>query len=85
MQQIVEFSARSDKFSRKAWLLEAMADEMFDQLIDKEDTAGLDEFIVGLGRVLEWCGSGNDSVLPDVVRSYLAEHYPEELQRQLVP
>lgn len=62
-----------NKFSRYAWLLDEMMTEVLDEIASQGgDTSSLGDWFEQFGKIVEWCGSGDDSVLPDSVREYLA-------------
>ena len=79
--QLSAFAAnnRSSRYGRFAWVLDSMMDEVLSEIADNGDTGTMGQWFVDFGRVVEWCGSGDDSVLPDSVRAYLAEKHPQEL------
>lgn len=53
-------------------------DEIAEGQSDKSEYA-IGEYFAQLGRVIEWCGSGDDTILPPGVRQYLADKHPAEL------
>lgn len=79
--QLTQFASqnRGTKYSRFAWVLESMMDEVLGEIADNGDTETMGLWFVQFGKVVEWCGSGDDSLLPDSVRAYLTEHHPQEL------
>jgi hypothetical protein len=65
-------SGPSDKYSRYAWVMQAMFDEVIDELADTDPQhiAGwFDQF----GRIIAWCGSGDENDLPENVRPYILQ------------
>jgi hypothetical protein len=71
-------SGRTDKYSRYAWVMQSMFDEVLDELQDTDgDTIG--GWFEQFGKIIQWCGSGDDTVLPPGVREYLASAYPNEM------
>ena len=80
MTQLSQFAGRNQgsKYSRYAWVLQSMMDEILDELADI-DSVTMGKWFVDFGKIVEWCGSGDETVLPDSVRAYLAENHPQEL------
>ncbi len=80
MTQLSQFAGRNQgsKYSRYAWVLQSMMDEILDELADV-DSVTMGKWFVDFGKIVEWCGSGDETVLPDSVRAYLAENHPQEL------
>jgi hypothetical protein len=66
------------RYARYGWLLDTLMTEVLDEIADngKGDEA-IGEYFAQFGRVIEWCGSGDDSVLPESVRSFLIGKYPD--------
>jgi hypothetical protein len=56
-----------------------MFDEVMDELAADTDPAQIANWFEQFGRIVEWCGSGDDSILPDSVKAYLAQSHPEML------
>jgi hypothetical protein len=48
-------------------------------LADDTDADQIAGWFEQFGRIVEWCGSGDDSILPPSVRAYLAEQHPDML------
>lgn len=71
---------RNSKYSRFAWVLDSMMEEVLSEIADNGDTETMGHWFVDFGKVVEWCGSGDDSVLPESVRQYLSENHPAELK-----
>ena len=66
------------KYSRWAWVLDGMLDEILDELMP-DDPEIVGQWFEQFAHIIEWCGSGNDDVLPDSVRPYLAQRQREML------
>lgn len=81
MSQLSAYAGRStdQKYSRFAWVMNAMFDEVLDELGDVEQST-MSEWFVYFGQIIEWCGSGDQSVLPEHVRTYLTQNHPSEVQ-----
>lgn len=81
MHQLSSAATRGpeNKFSRYAWVMQGMFDEVMDALADDVDAEQMQAWFEQFGRVVEWCGSGDDSILPDSVRQYLATEHPAML------
>jgi hypothetical protein len=72
-------SGPANKYSRYAWVMQSMFDEVMDELADDTDHELIASWFEQFGKIVEWCGSGDDSVLPESVRAYLAQKHPEML------
>jgi hypothetical protein len=81
MRQMTTFAQNgpANKYSRYAWVMQGMFDEIMDELASDTDPALIGSWFQQFGQVIEWCGSGDDSVLPESMRGYLAEKHPEML------
>jgi hypothetical protein len=71
---------RGGKYSRFAWVLDSMMEEVLSEIADNGDTDTMGRWFEEFGAVVQWCGSGDDDVLPASVREYLAENHPQELK-----
>lgn len=80
--QLLEFATKSkaSKYSRYAWVLESMLDEVLSELDDGKDINMIGAWFEQFGRVIQWTGSGDETVLPDSVRIFLEANHPEELK-----
>jgi hypothetical protein len=80
MARLADYAKGSgdNKYSRYVWVMESMFDEILDEF-----GANDDELIAGwfeqFGKIIEWCGSGDDSVLPEAVAPYLRAKVAERL------
>jgi hypothetical protein len=81
MTQLSGYAQRgpASKYSRYAWVMQAMMDEVLDELGQDTDAEQIASWFEQFGKIVEWCGSGDDSILPDSVRRYLADSHPEML------
>lgn len=71
---------KTAKYSRYLWVMESMFDEVISELAEEgTDPAILGSWFEQFGRVVAWCGNGNDDILPESVKQYLAENHPNEL------
>ena len=79
--QLASFAAknRDSRYSRFAWVVDSMMDEVLSEIADSGDIATLEQWMITFGKVVEWCGSGDDASLPDSVREYLRQNHPQEL------
>lgn len=59
--------------------MDSMMDEVLGELADNTDPAIMEDWFMQFGKIIEWCGSGDDAILPASVRQYLAENHPQEL------
>lgn len=69
---------KDGKYSRYAWILDAMLQEIFEEMSDASDET-LAGYIEQFGRVFTWCGSGDDSILPQNIRDWLGRNHREML------
>jgi hypothetical protein len=78
MKQLSEYAQRGEqnKYSRYAWVMQSMFDEIMDELAGDTDETQIAGWFEQFGRIIEWCGSGNDATLPPSVRTYLATQHP---------
>lgn len=68
------------KYSRYAWVMDEIANEMMDELADTDsDMETLGQWFTDFGRVFAWCGSGDPAVLPESVRDFLVSQFPQEV------
>jgi hypothetical protein len=70
------------KYSRYTWVMSSMFEELLDELA-VTDSETLGGWFEQFGKIIEWCGSGDDSVLPVSVRAAFQEQFPQEMQSQL--
>jgi hypothetical protein len=68
----------ADKFSRYAWILDSMMDEVIDEISDADDEK-IGSWFEQFGKIIEWCGTGDTESLPPSLRKYLTEAYPQEM------
>lgn len=68
-----------NRYSRYAWVMQSMFDEVMDEMASDTNPDLIASWFEQFGKVVEWCGSGDDSVLPESVRAYLAESQPDLL------
>lgn len=67
------------KYARYAWLLDSMMEEILDGgMADKSDLE-LSTWFEQFGKIIEWCGTGDDDILPESVKPYLAQKQREML------
>lgn len=81
MNRLAAYAATGpkNKYSRYAWVMQSMVDEVLDEIAADADPDTIASWFGQFGRIIEWCGSGDDSILPDSVRKYLAETQPDML------
>jgi len=81
MRQLSEYAQRGpqNKYSRYAWVMQSMFDEVMDELADDTSADTIAVWFEQFGKIVEWCGSGDDSLLPPQMRAYLAEQHPDML------
>lgn len=73
MGQLAAYAQKGpqNKYSRYAWVMQSMFDEVMDELAEDTDPDQIAGWFEQFGRIVEWCGSGDDSILPPSVRQYL--------------
>jgi hypothetical protein len=79
--QLAAFSAKNktSRYSRFSWVLDSMMDEVLSEIADNGDVDTMEEWMINFGKVVEWCGSGDVTILPEGIRDYLRENHPQEL------
>lgn len=87
MHQLATYAQRGpqNKYSRYAWVMQSMFDEVMDELAGDTDDTQIAGWFEQFGKIIEWCGSGDDSILPPGVRSYLTQQHPEMLAIESAP
>lgn len=60
------------------WVIKALFSGICEELDGASDEV-LGHWIKQFGLLLEWCGTGDDSLLPPEVREYLGLHHKEML------
>ena len=68
----------ASKYSRYAWLLQAMMEEVFTEL-DEGSPENLGLWFEQFGAVIQWTGNGDERVLPDIIREWMLANHPEEM------
>lgn len=64
--------------ARYSWLMSAFIEELFEEIDSKKpDEEKLRSWFEKFGAVIMWCGNGDDTILPDEIRSYLSMRKPE--------
>ena len=61
--------------SRFAFLMQALTDEVIEELTDKDDEA-VGVFMEQMGQVIAWIGHGNNDQLPDPIRQFAEDIQP---------
>jgi hypothetical protein len=56
--------------SKITWLLDGVMDEILDELAEQDETR-TEIYFAYFGKVVEWVGSGDASVLPPELREWL--------------
>jgi len=79
--QLSAFAAknRNSQYARFAWVLDSMMEEVLSELADNGSPDVMEDWFIQFGKIIEWCGSGDDAILPESVRAYLAENHREML------
>lgn len=71
-------SERASKYQRYSWVIGSIMDEILDEMAESDaspETIGV--WFAQMGQVIQWCGSGDNSVLPLSVRKFLLDNEPE--------
>lgn len=61
--------------SRFAFLMQALTDEVIEELTDKDDEA-VGVFMEQMGQVIAWIGHGDNNQLPDPIRQFAEDIQP---------
>jgi hypothetical protein len=75
MLQGVVINGGEAQLSRYAFLMQALTDEVIEELTDK-DEATIGTFMEGMGEVIAWIGHGDNDRLPDPLKSFAEEIQP---------
>ena len=68
------------KYARYSWLLDSVMDEVLTDLAERptpEDIELMGQWFAVFGKLMEWCGSGDDSVLPLQIRDFILRKQPD--------
>jgi hypothetical protein len=79
--ELIDFAEQNKKESAinsHVWILKSLFSAMSDELNSASDEV-LGHWIEQFGKLLEWCGSGDDSVLPPEVIEYIYKNHREML------
>jgi hypothetical protein len=74
LNNFVISSGESD-LSKFAFLMQALTDEVIEELTEKDDEA-IGIFMAQMGQVIAWIGHGDNDQLPDPVRQFAEELQP---------
>lgn len=82
MARLAEYakSGPNNKYSRYTWVMESMFDEILDEF-GTNDEPVIAAWFEQFGQIIAWCGSGNDDLLPEAVRPYLAAKVRERREQ----
>ena len=80
ISQLIEYAETNARgpYAKFAWVARGMSDEMMQELVDVPEEK-LEQWFSDFGQVIEWCGSGDPSVLPESVRDFIRSRFPSEL------
>lgn len=78
--ELIQFAqSKSDSpFASHMWVIKSLFQIFFEEM-NTTDDAKLGMWIDQFGCLLTWCGTGDDSVLPEEVRDFLHREHPEML------
>lgn len=79
--ELIDFAEQNKQDSpltSHIWVLKSLFSAMSEELNGASDEV-LGHWIEQFGKLLEWCGSGDDSVLPPEVVVYLKRSHPQML------
>lgn len=74
----VDTKGSESPFAGHMWFIKSIFEVFFDEMKGQDDEK-LAMWLKQFGVLLEWCGTGDDSVLPPEVIAYLRMHHPEQL------
>lgn len=72
-------SSNTSKWARYAWVLQGMLEEVSAEL-DQEVPPNIGDWFEDFGKVIQWTGNGDETVLPESVKSFLIQHHPQEMR-----
>ena len=76
-QQLSDYTSAngSERTKKYGWLMHSIMEEVLDELADANEKANAEVKIAlyfgYFGRLIEWCGSGDETILPDTLRNWL--------------
>jgi predicted house-cleaning noncanonical NTP pyrophosphatase (MazG superfamily) len=71
-------SSGPSELARFAFLIQALTDEIIEELEDKDDER-IGAMMQVMGEVLAWIGHGDDERLPELVRGFAEGREPEPI------
>lgn len=74
LNQFVVTNGTSD-LSRFAFLMQALTDEVIEELTDKDEEA-IGIFMEQMGQVIAWIGHGDNEQLPEPIRQFAEDIQP---------
>lgn len=79
--QLTDYAKRdgTNAYARHAWVAIALFDNLLDEMPEGFTNERAAEMFVVFGKIIEWCGTGDVTVLPPQIRKFLAENFPHEL------
>ena len=72
--QLADFtaSAGNERTRKYSWLMQSIMEEVLDELADnQQDETRIALYFAYFGRMVEWCGSGDENILPPELRKWL--------------
>lgn len=75
----VDSKGSESPFAGHMWFVKSIFQIFFEEMKGQDD-GKLAMWLGQFGVLLEWCGTGNNSVLPSEVLDYLRMHHPELVQ-----
>lgn len=78
--ELIDYASNKEDspFSSHMWLIKSIFQIFFEEMTSQDDER-LAMWLGQFGVLLEWCGNGDDSLLPPDVLEYLRRNHPEKL------
>lgn len=64
------------RFAKWSWVAKTMLTEALDEMHEVPE-ATISVYLTQFGRIMEWCGTGDMSVLPPEMAEYISKRYRE--------
>lgn len=78
--ELIDYASKKqdNPFSGQMWFIKSIFQIFFEEMTSTDDEK-LAMWLKQFGVLLEWCGTGDDSLLPSEVAEYIRANHPEHL------